>query len=94
VPSSFIEDVPSFPPGEPSSLIDSSPEQLVRRSHRLRRPPDCYGVFVSSFFHFCRLGFGRYKSWMAPKMRSWKHLFMSFPVSRFLGHLIFGSPES
>jgi hypothetical protein len=39
--SSFIEDVPSFPPGEPSSLIDSSPEQLVRRSHRLRRPPDC-----------------------------------------------------
>jgi hypothetical protein len=41
VPSSFIEDVPSFPPGEPSSLIDSSPEQLVRRSHRLRRPPDC-----------------------------------------------------
>jgi hypothetical protein len=34
--SSFIEDVPSFPPVEPSSLTDSSPEQLVRRSHRLR----------------------------------------------------------
>jgi hypothetical protein len=25
-----------------SSPIDSSPEQLVRRSRRLRRPPDCY----------------------------------------------------
>jgi hypothetical protein len=25
-----------------SSSADSSPEQLVRRSHRLRRPPDCY----------------------------------------------------
>jgi hypothetical protein len=23
-------------------LTDSSPEQLVRRSHRLHRPPDCY----------------------------------------------------
>jgi hypothetical protein len=40
--SSFIEDVPSSPPVEPSSLIDSSPKQLVRRSHRLHRPPDCY----------------------------------------------------
>jgi hypothetical protein len=40
--SSFIEDVPSSPPVEPSSLTDSSPEQLVRRSHRLRWPPDCY----------------------------------------------------
>jgi hypothetical protein len=39
--SSFIEDVPSSPV-EPSSPIDSSLEQLVRRSHRLRRPPDCY----------------------------------------------------
>jgi hypothetical protein len=35
--SSFIEDVPSSPPVEPSS-----PEQLVRRSHRLCRPSDCY----------------------------------------------------
>jgi hypothetical protein len=40
--SSFIEDVPSSPPVEPSSPTDSSPEQLVRRSHRLRRTPDCY----------------------------------------------------
>jgi hypothetical protein len=39
---SFIEDVPSSPPIEPSFLNDSSPEQLVRRSHRLHRPPDCY----------------------------------------------------
>jgi hypothetical protein len=40
--SSFIEDVLSSPPVEPSSLIDSSPEQLVRRSHHLRRPHDYY----------------------------------------------------
>jgi hypothetical protein len=40
--SSFIEDVPSSPSIEPSSLTDSSPEQLVRCSHRLHRPPDCY----------------------------------------------------
>jgi hypothetical protein len=40
--SSFIEDVPSSPPVEPSSLTDSSPEQLVRRSHSIRRPPDRY----------------------------------------------------
>jgi hypothetical protein len=40
--SSFIEDVPSSPPVEPSSLIDSSPEQLVRCSYRLRQPPDYY----------------------------------------------------
>jgi hypothetical protein len=40
--SSFIEDVPSSPPVEPSSLTDSSLEQLVRRSHHLHRPPDCY----------------------------------------------------
>jgi hypothetical protein len=44
VPSSFIEDVSSFPPVEPSSSIDSSPEQLVRRSYRLRRPSDCYST--------------------------------------------------
>jgi hypothetical protein len=40
--SSFIEDATSSPPVEPSSLTDSSPEQLVRRSHRLHRPPDYY----------------------------------------------------
>jgi hypothetical protein len=40
--SSFIEDVPSSPPVEPSSPIDSSPKQLVRRSHCLHRPSDCY----------------------------------------------------
>jgi hypothetical protein len=40
--SSFIEDMPSSPPVEPSSLTNSSSEQLVRRSHHLRRPPDCY----------------------------------------------------
>jgi hypothetical protein len=34
--SSFIEDVQSSP------IEPSSPEQLVRRSHRLHRPPDCY----------------------------------------------------
>jgi hypothetical protein len=40
--SSFFEDVPSSPSVELSSLIDSSPEQLVRRSHRLCRPHDFY----------------------------------------------------
>jgi hypothetical protein len=40
--SSFIEDVSSSSPVEPSSLTDSSPEQLVRRSHHICRPPDCY----------------------------------------------------
>jgi hypothetical protein len=40
--SSFIEDESSSPPVEPSSPIDSSPEQLVRRSHHLHRPHDCY----------------------------------------------------
>jgi hypothetical protein len=40
--SSFFEDVPSSPLVEPSSPIDSSPEQLIRRSHRLRRPLDYY----------------------------------------------------
>jgi hypothetical protein len=40
VPSSSL-DVPS-PPVEPSSPLDSSSEQLVRRGHRLRRPPNCY----------------------------------------------------
>jgi hypothetical protein len=34
--SSFIKVVPSSP------VEPFSPEQLVRRSHRLRRPPDCY----------------------------------------------------
>jgi hypothetical protein len=46
VPSfSIIEDAPS-PPVEPSSLPDCSLEQLVRRSHRLRRTPDCYSPSV------------------------------------------------
>jgi hypothetical protein len=40
--SSFIEDMPSSPLVEPSSLTDSSPEQLVRRSHCMRRLPGCY----------------------------------------------------
>jgi hypothetical protein len=40
--SSFSFDVPSSPPVEPSSLIDSSPEQLVRCGHRLYRQPGCY----------------------------------------------------
>jgi hypothetical protein len=40
--SSFVEHVPSSPSIEPSSPVDSSPEQLIRRSHRLRRPPDYY----------------------------------------------------
>jgi hypothetical protein len=40
--SSFFKDVSSSPPVESSSLIDSSSEQLVRRSHRLCKPLDCY----------------------------------------------------
>jgi hypothetical protein len=40
--SSFIEDVSSSPPVEPSSPTDSSLKQLIRRSHRLHRSPDCY----------------------------------------------------
>jgi hypothetical protein len=36
--SSFIEDVSSSPSVEPSSLVDSSLEQLIRRSHRLHQP--------------------------------------------------------
>jgi hypothetical protein len=44
--SSLIEDVPSFPPVEPSSLIDSSLKQLIRCSHHLRRPPDYYSPFA------------------------------------------------
>jgi hypothetical protein len=35
-------DVSSSPPVEPSSLTDSSLEQLIRHSHRLCQPPDCY----------------------------------------------------
>jgi hypothetical protein len=54
VPSSFIEDVSSSPPVEPSSL-----EQLVRHSHRLHQPPDCYSplafttiaLFESASYH-------------------------------------------
>jgi hypothetical protein len=41
VPYSSL-DVPSSPPVEVSSSIDSSPEQPIRRGHRFRRPPDCY----------------------------------------------------
>jgi hypothetical protein len=40
VPSSSLD--VSSPPVDPSSPIDSSPEQLVRRGHRLHRPSDCY----------------------------------------------------
>jgi hypothetical protein len=40
--SSFIENVPSSPLVEPSSMTDSSPEQLVRCSHSLCQSPDCY----------------------------------------------------
>jgi hypothetical protein len=40
--SSFIEDVSSSPPVEPSSPTDSSPGQLVICSYNLHRPPDCY----------------------------------------------------
>jgi hypothetical protein len=52
VSSSFFEDVSSSPHIEPSSPIGSSPEQLVRRSHRLRRPPDCYSslAFTTTAF--------------------------------------------
>jgi hypothetical protein len=40
--SSFIEDVTSSPPVEPSSPTDPTPEKLVRRSHHLHRSHDCY----------------------------------------------------
>jgi hypothetical protein len=40
--SSFIAEVSSSPPVEPPSPSDSSLEQLVRRIHRLHRPPDYY----------------------------------------------------
>jgi hypothetical protein len=43
VPYSSL-DVPSSPPVEVSSSIDSSPEQPIRRGHRFRRPPDCYSL--------------------------------------------------
>jgi hypothetical protein len=39
---SFFKDVLSSPSIEPSSLVDSSPKQLVRRSHHLHRSPDYY----------------------------------------------------
>jgi hypothetical protein len=44
--SSSSLDVLSSPPVESSSPIDFSPEQLVRRGHRLHRPPDCYSPSV------------------------------------------------
>jgi hypothetical protein len=40
--SSFVEDVSSYPPVEPSSPVDSSPKQLIRRSHGLHHPLDYY----------------------------------------------------
>jgi hypothetical protein len=57
--SSFIEDVSSSPLVEPSSPTDSSPEQFVRCSHRLCRPPDYYSpsvftttaLFESALYH-------------------------------------------
>jgi hypothetical protein len=50
--SSFFEDVPSSPSVEPSSPIDSSPEQLIRHSHCLHRPPDYYSAsaFIATVF--------------------------------------------
>jgi hypothetical protein len=39
---SSVENVSSSPSVEPSSLADSSPEQLIRRIHCLRRPLDYY----------------------------------------------------
>jgi hypothetical protein len=50
--SSFIEDLPSPPSVEPSSPTNSSPEQLVRRSHRLRKLPDWYSpsAFTATAF--------------------------------------------
>jgi hypothetical protein len=38
--------VPSSPHVEPSSPTDSSPEQLVRCSHRLCRPANCYSALA------------------------------------------------
>jgi hypothetical protein len=39
------------------------------------------GLF--SIFHYFLLVFERSKNWMAPNMRSWKHLSMSFSASHF-----------
>jgi hypothetical protein len=44
--SSFIEDVSSSIPVEPSSPVDSSLEQLIRCSHRLCQPSDYYSPFA------------------------------------------------
>jgi hypothetical protein len=40
--SSSSLDVPSSPPVASSSSIGSSPEQLLERGQRIRRPPNCY----------------------------------------------------
>jgi hypothetical protein len=45
VPTSSVElssDVSSSPPAVSSSLIGSSPEQLLGHGQRIRRPPNCY----------------------------------------------------
>jgi hypothetical protein len=52
-------DVSSSPPVEPSSLVGSSPEQLLGRDHRPRMPPNCYSpsaftataLFEPHFYH-------------------------------------------
>jgi hypothetical protein len=41
------------------------------------------GVFVYSFLSFFSFAFERFKNWMTPKARSWKHLSMSFSASHF-----------
>jgi retron-type reverse transcriptase len=51
------------------------------------------GMVVSSFLSFL-LAFRRSKNWMVSKVRSWKHLFISFLDSRFWGHQDFGSSKS
>jgi hypothetical protein len=42
--SSFVDDVSSSPSVDPSSLADSSLEQLIRCSHRIRLPPNYYSL--------------------------------------------------
>jgi hypothetical protein len=49
-----------------------------------------WGVCFQLFTIFL-LAFGRSKNWLTQKVRSWKHLSMSFSASRFLDHPTFGS---